>query len=179
MLRGMVRMDMERRLNANRTLSVTMSFLALVGWGAFVCAAGSSARTERQLRDELTQSTADQDQLRAERGRQQTAVKDLTQIQAKLVSTRGEFETLAQKREQVTAQIAAARQELIVLTKRHDERQVKVSEKESVRGAKPSAKPAQVAAPGKGQKASETSSAQVAKPPSKPARLAARTKHDA
>jgi len=95
------------------------------------------------------------------------------------VSTRGEFETLAQKREQVTAQIAAARQKLIVLTKRHDERQVKVSEKESVRGAKPSAKPAQVAAQGKGEKASETSGAQAAKPPSKPARLAARTKHDA
>src|SRR3954467_10198404 len=132
MLRGMVRMDLNRRRNANRALSATMSFLALIGWGAFAYAAGTSARAERQLRDELTQSAADQDQLRAERDRQQAAVEDLTQIQAKLVSTRGEFETLAQRREPVTAQIAAARQELIVLTKRHDERQVKVSEKESV-----------------------------------------------
>src|SRR3954464_2479206 len=107
MLRGMVRMDMERRLNANRTLSVTMSFLALVGWGAFVCAAGSSARTERQLRDELAQSKAAQEQLLAERNQQQLAAEDLAQIQAKLASSRGELESLAQKREQARAQVAA------------------------------------------------------------------------
>src|SRR3954471_15293934 len=31
---GMARMDLTRRLNAHRVLSLTVSFLALVGWGA-------------------------------------------------------------------------------------------------------------------------------------------------
>ena len=146
MLQGMARLDLTRRLNAHRTLSLTVSFLALVGWGAFAYAAGSSASAERQLRDELAQSTAAQDQLRAERDQHQAAVGDLTQIQAKLVSARGELEALAQKREQATSQVAAARQELVVLTKRRDEKQAKGSEKERVRAAKPTSKPAQLAA---------------------------------
>ena len=179
MLRGMAQMDLKQRLKANRALSVTMSFLALVGWGAFAYSAGSSASAERQLRAELAQSTAAQDQLRTDRDQHQAAVGHLAQIQAKLVSARGELETLAQKREQATSQVAAVRQELVVLTKSRDEKQVKVSEKASVRGAKPSSKPTQIATQGKGEKESEKSSAQVAKPPSKPARLAARTKHDA
>jgi Tfp pilus assembly protein PilO len=178
MLRGMAQMDLNRRLNANRTLSVTMSFLALVGWGAFAYAAGSSVSTERQLRNELTQSTATHDQLRAERKQQQAAVGDLAQIQAKLASAREDLDILAHEREQATAQVAAVRQDLVVLTKRRNEKQAKVSEKGSVRGAKPSSKPAQIAAQGKDEKASEKIGAQVAKPPSKPARLAARTKHD-
>src|SRR5215213_9716890 len=132
MLQGMARMDVIRRLNAHRTLSLTVSFLALVGWGAFAYAAGSSASAERQLHDDLAQSTAAQDQLRAEWGQQQAAVGDLTQIQAKLASARGELETLAQKREQAASQVAAARQELVVLTKRRDEKRAKVSEKGSV-----------------------------------------------
>ena len=53
MLRGMVRMDLNRRLNANRALSATMSFLALIGWGAFAYSAGSSARAQHQLREEV------------------------------------------------------------------------------------------------------------------------------
>ena len=179
MLRGMAQMDLRRRLNANRALSATMSFLALIGWGAFAYAAGSSVRAERQLRDELAQSKAAQEQLLVERNQQQVAAEDLAQIQAKLASSRGELDTLAQKREQARAQVAAAQQELTTLAKRLEDRRAKVSEKGSVRGAKPSSKPAQVAAQGKGEKASETSGAQPAKPPSKPARLAARTKHDA
>ena len=176
---GMARMDLTRRLNAHRALSLTVSFLALVGWGAFAYAAGSSASAERDLRAELAQSQAAQDQLRAERDQQLAKVGDLTRIQAKLASAQGELEILAHKREQATAQVAAARQDLVVLTKRRDEKQAKVSEKGSVRGAKPSNKPAQTAAQGKGEKASEKGDAQVAKPPSKPARLAAHTKHDA
>src|SRR5215212_667481 len=151
MRRGMARMDIKQRLKAHRTLSLILTFLALVGWGAFAYSAASAAIATHDLRAELAQSKAAQDQLRAERDQQQAAVGDLTQIQAKLVSARGELDTLAQKREQATAQVAAARQELIVLTKRRAERQAKVSEK---------------------------SSAQVAKPPSKPTRLAAQTKHD-
>src|SRR5215218_10677081 len=146
MLRGMAQMDLKQRLKANRALSVTMSFLALVGWGGFAYSAGSSSIATRDLRAELAQSTAAQDQLRAERDQHQAAVGDLTEIQAKLVSARGELETLAQKREQATSQVAAARQDLVVLTKRRDEKQVKVSEKGSVRGAKPSSKPARLAA---------------------------------
>src|SRR5215210_371509 len=179
MRRGMARIDMVRRLKAHRTLSLILTFLTLVGWGAFASSAGSAAIATHDLRAELAQSKAAQDQLRAERDQQQAAVGDLTEIQAKLASARGELEALAQKWEQATSQVAAARQELVVLTKRRDEKQVKVSEKGSVRGAKPSRKPAQIAAQGKGEKASEKSGAQVAKPPSKPARLAAQTKHDA
>jgi chromosome segregation ATPase len=146
MLRGMAQMDLKRRLTANRTLSVTMTFLALVGWGAFAYAAGSSVSTERQLRAELAQSTAAQDQLLAERNQQQAAVGDLGQLQAKLASAREDLETLAQKREQARAQIAAAHQELMVLTKRRDEKQAKVSETERARATKPVSKPAQLAA---------------------------------
>ena len=143
---GMARMDLTQRLKAHRVLSLTVSFLALIGWGAFAYSAGSSASAERHLRAELAQSVAAQDQLRAERDQQQASVGDLAQIQASLASARGELETLAQKRERATAQVAAVQQELMVLTKGRDEKQAKVSEKGSVRGAKPSSKPAQLAA---------------------------------
>ena len=152
MLRGIVRMDMARRLKANRALSATMSFLALVGWGAFAYAAGSAASTTRDLRAELAQVKASQDQLVAEHKQQQEAAGDLAQVQAKLASARGDLEALTRKREQATAQVAAAQQELTTLAKRLEDRRAKVSEK---------------------------GSAQAAKPPRKPARLAARTKHDA
>jgi chromosome segregation ATPase len=152
MREAMVRMDMARRLKANRVLSTTMSALALMGWGAFAYAAGTSARAERQLRDELAQSKAAQEQLLAERSQQQAAAGDLAQIQTKLASSRGELEALTRKREQATGQVAAAQQELTTLAKRLEHRRAKVSEK---------------------------GSAQAAKPPRKPARLAARTKHDA
>ena len=148
---GMVRMDLTRRLNAHRVLSLTVSFLALVGWGAFAYSAGSSASAERDLRAELAQSQAAQDQLRAERDQQQAAVGDLAQIQAKLASARGELDTLARKREQATAQVAAVQQELMVLTKRREERQAKGSEKGKVQAAKPSSKPARLAAQTKHQ----------------------------
>ena len=85
---GMVRMDLTRRLDAHRVLSLTVSFLALVGWGAFAYSVGSSASAERDLRAELAQSKAAQDQLQAERDQQQAAVGELTQVQAKLVSAR-------------------------------------------------------------------------------------------
>ena len=146
LLRGMVRMDMARRLNAHRVLSLALCFLALVGWGAFAYAAGSSASAERRFREELVHLKASQDQLLAERNQQQAAVGDLGQIKAKRASAREDLETLAQKREQARAQIAAAHQELMVLTKRRDEKQAKVSEKERTRAAKPVSKPAQLAA---------------------------------
>ena len=151
MLRGMAQMDLRRRLKANRALSATGSLLALIGWGAFAYSAGLSARTARDLRAELAQSKAAQEQLLAERTQQQAVGDDLAQIQAKLASARGEFETLARQREQATGQVAAAQQELATLTKRLENRRAKV----------------------------EKGSAQAAKPPRKPARLAARTKHDA
>src|SRR5215204_982712 len=142
---GLARMDLTRRLNAHRVLSLAVSFLALVGWGAFAYSAGSSASAERDLRAELAQSQAAQDQLRAERDQQKAAVGDLAQIQAKLASARGELDTLARKREQATAQVAAVQQELMVLTKRRDERQAKGSEKGKVQAAKRSSKPARLA----------------------------------
>jgi len=152
MLRGMVRMDLNRRLKANRALGATMSFLALMGWGVFAYSAGTSAKAEQQLRAELAQSKAAQDQLLAERNQQQQTAGDLTQMQAKLAATREDLETLARRREQARAQVAAAQQELSALAKQRQERQAKGSEK---------------------------GSAQAAKPPSRPARLAAQAKHDA
>src|SRR4051812_37486479 len=147
MLRGVAQRELKRRLTANRVLSATMSFLALIGWGGEVAySAGASARAERQVRDELAQSKAAQDQLLAERSQQQLAAGDLAQIQATLAAARGELETLAQRREQTTAQVTAAQQELTALAKRLEDRRAKVSEKGSVRGAKLSSKPARVAA---------------------------------
>src|SRR3954454_15028391 len=61
---GMARMDLTRRLDAHRVLSLTVSFLALVGWGAFAYSVGSSASAERDLRAELAQSKAAQDHFR-------------------------------------------------------------------------------------------------------------------
>src|SRR3954452_18669312 len=124
---GMVRMDLTRRLDAHRVLSLTVSFLALVGWGAFAYSVGSSASAERDLRAELAQSKAAQDQLQAERD-QQAAVGELTQVQAKLVSARDELDTLAQKRERASAQVAAVQQEMTLLTKRLETKRAKISE---------------------------------------------------
>ncbi len=151
MLRGLAQMDLKRRLSANRALSATMSSLALIGWGAFAYSAGASASTARDLRAELTQSKAAQDQLLAERNQQQAAAGELAQIQAKLASAQGELESLAQKRERATAQVAAVQQELMVLTKRREEKQAKVSGKERARAAKPVSKPARLAAQTKHQ----------------------------
>src|SRR5919112_1869267 len=95
---AMARLDLTRRLNAHRVLSLTVSFLALVGWGTFAYSAGSSASTERELRAELAQLQAVQDQLRTERDQQQAKVGDLAQIQAKLASAHDELESLAQNR---------------------------------------------------------------------------------
>ena len=112
----MVRMDLTWRLDAHRVLSLTVSFLALVGWGAFAYSVGSSASARRDLRAELAQSKAAQDQLQAERDQQQAAVGS-TQVRAKLVSARDELDTLAQKRERASAQVAAVQQEMTLLTK--------------------------------------------------------------
>src|SRR3954464_11542814 len=106
LLRGMVRMDMARRLNAYRVLSLALSSLALVGWGAFA-----------DLRAELAQLKASQDQLLAERTQQQEAVGDLIQLQAKLVSAREELAALAHRREQTAAHVATAQSDRTELTK--------------------------------------------------------------
>src|SRR3954463_15154647 len=151
MRQGMARMDIKQRLKAHRTLSLILAFLALVGWGAFAYSAGSSSIATRDLRAELAQSTAAPGQPRAGRDQHQAAVGDLAQIQAKLASARGELDALARKREQATAQVAAVQQELMVLTKRRDERQAKGSEKAKVQAAKPSGKPARLAAQTKHQ----------------------------
>ena len=87
LLRGMVRIDMARRLNAHRVFSLALCSLVLVGWGAFA-----------DLRAELAQLKASQEQLLAERKQQEEAVGDLTQLQAQIVSARSELEAMAQKR---------------------------------------------------------------------------------
>ena len=126
LLRGMVRMDMARRLNAYRVLSLALCSLALVGWGAFA-----------DLRAELAQLKASQDQLLAERTQQQEAVGDLIQLQAKLVSAREELAALAHRREQAAVQVAAVQQDRTGLTKWLEGRQAQVPRKGSVSGGQP------------------------------------------
>jgi hypothetical protein len=121
LLRGMVRMHMARRLRAYRMLSLALCSLALVGWGAFV-----------DLRAELAQLKASQDQLLAERIQQQEAGGDLIQLQAKLRSVREELAALAHRREQASAQVAAVQQDRTELTKWLEGRRAKVPQKGSV-----------------------------------------------
>ena len=123
---GMARMDLIRRLNAHRVLSLTVSFLALVGWGAFA-----------DLRAELAHLRASQDQLLAERKQQQEAVGELAQVQAQIASARDELQALDHKREQAKAQSAAVQQDRTELTKWLDGKRTKRSEKDSIRATKP------------------------------------------
>lgn len=64
---GAARMDMARRLNSHRVLSLVLCFLVLVGWGAFAYAAGYLASDMRDLRAELAQLKFGQDHLLVER----------------------------------------------------------------------------------------------------------------
>jgi uncharacterized phage infection (PIP) family protein YhgE len=121
LLRGMIRMHMARRLRAYRMLSLALCSLALVGWGAFA-----------DLRAELAQLKASQDQLLAERIQQQEAGGDLIQLQAKLMSVREELAALAHRREQASAQVAAVQQDRTELTKWLEGRRAKVPQKGSV-----------------------------------------------
>src|SRR3954471_2317446 len=118
---GMVRMDMARRPKVHRMLSLVLCSLALVGWGAFA-----------DLRAELAQLKASQDQLLAERIQQQEAGGDLIQLQAKLMSVREELAALAHRREQASAQVAAVQQDRTELTKWLDGRQAQVPQKGSI-----------------------------------------------
>ena len=111
MLRGMAQMDLKRRLNANRALSATMSFLALIGWGAFAYSAGASARATRHLRDELAHSKAVKINSWLS-GPAAAGARGLGPVQATLAAARGELETLARKREQAAAQVTTAQHEL-------------------------------------------------------------------
>ena len=138
LLSGMVRMDMARRLNAYRVLSLALCSLALVGWGAFA-----------DLRAELAQLKASQDQLLAERKQQQEAVGDLTQLQAQIASAHDELQALAQKREQAKAHAAAVQQDRTELTRWLEGRRAKGSEKGNGRTDKVSSKPARTAAQAK------------------------------
>ena len=137
MWEAMVRVDMARRLTAHRVLSPILCLLALVGWGAFAYAAGSSASTQRDLRAELADMKARQEQLLAERKHVQEAVGNLAQVQATLASARREprreHGTRARQREQATAQITTARHELASATKRLEGKQAKASETQRTR----------------------------------------------
>jgi len=143
----MTRMSVTRRLNAHRALSLTLSFLGLVGWGTFAYSAGSSEDPQRQLRQEVAQLTASQDQLLAERQQLQDTVGEAAELRAKLASAHAELRTLAEKREQAKVQVAAAQQELSSVTRALTEKRAKVSEASRVRVAERSSKPA----PGRGQ----------------------------
>ena len=144
---GIIKTSATRRINAHRALSLTLSFLALAGWGTFAYSAGSSEDTQRQLRQEVAQLTASQDQLLAERQQLQDTVGEAAELRAKLASAHAELRTLAEKREQAKVQVAAAQQELSSVTRALTEKRAKVSEASRVRVAERSSKPA----PGRGQ----------------------------
>jgi endonuclease/exonuclease/phosphatase family metal-dependent hydrolase len=120
LLRGMVRMDMARRLNAHRVLSLALCSLALVGWGAFA-----------ERRAELTQLKASQEQLLAERTQHQQAMGDLNQLQAKLVLAREELAALAHRRE-ATAHVAPVQPDRTELTKWLDGKRAKGPQKSTI-----------------------------------------------
>jgi cell division protein FtsB len=58
--------DSTRQMNLYRNLALALSFLALVGWGTAYFARASAA-VQHQLREEVAQLKASQDQLLAER----------------------------------------------------------------------------------------------------------------
>ena len=141
----MVRVEMARRLKAHRVLSSVLGLLTLAGWGALAYSAGTSASTARDLRAELAQLKASQDQLLAERKQQQEAVGDLAQIQSQIAFARDQLQALAQKREQAKVQAAAIQQDRTKLTKRLEGRRTNISEKGRARTAKVSSRPARMA----------------------------------
>ena len=149
MRRGMADADVTRRLRANRTFSIAMSALALIGLGAFVSSAGSSARVERDLRAEFIQLKASQDQLLSKHKELQERAGDLLELQAKLASVRNELETLARAREHALGQVAAARQDLAAVNKRLENRLAKVPETGRVRAAERTTGAARATAPTK------------------------------
>lgn len=59
------RVDLQRRLNAHRVLSLTVIFLSLIGGGIRILGR-SSLRVQRQLRDELALAKTAQEQPLAE-----------------------------------------------------------------------------------------------------------------
>ena len=60
-----------RQLSLYRNLGLAMAFLALVGWGTAYVAHTSAAAQQQQLREEVAQLKAAQDQLTAERDQAQ------------------------------------------------------------------------------------------------------------
>ena len=129
-----------RRLNAHRVFSLIVGFCALIGWSGLAYSTGTSATVQRELRAELAQLKASQEQLLAERHQQQAALDDLTQVQSKLAAARAELAALSQRREQVNTQVVAVRQELTVFAKRLADRRAKASKAHGVRLAEQSSK---------------------------------------
>src|SRR5215208_5159777 len=114
-----------RQVNLYRNLALALGFLALVGWGTAYFARASAA-VQHQLREEVAQLKASQDQLLAERKQQQDTFGEITErIRAKLASAHEELRTLAEKREQAKAQVAEVQQELTSITKRLEDRRAK------------------------------------------------------
>jgi Flp pilus assembly protein TadB len=78
----------QRAANTLRLVSPLMTFLALLGWGAFVYAAKTSMTVDHQLREELAQLKARQEQLVTERDQAQAQVavaqQELTALQRRL-----------------------------------------------------------------------------------------------
>ena len=82
-----------RQLNLYRNLGLAMTFLALMGWGTAYFARASAA-VQQQLREEVVQLKAAQDQLRAERDQTKT---QLAAAQQEVIGLTKRIEELQEK----------------------------------------------------------------------------------
>src|SRR3954454_2197630 len=85
--------DSTRQMNLYRNLALALSFLALMGWGTAYFARASAA-VQHQLREEVAQLKATQDQLTAERDQ---AKAQLVAAQQEVVGLTKRFEELQEK----------------------------------------------------------------------------------
>ena len=83
-----------RQLNLHRNLGLAMTFLALMGWGTAYFARASAA-VQHQLREEVAQLKATQDQLTAERDQ---AKAQLAAAQQEVIGLTKRLEELRRRR---------------------------------------------------------------------------------
>ena len=82
-----------RQLSLYRTLGLAMTFLALIGWGTAYFA-HASATVQQQLREEVSQLKAAQNQLTAERDQAQA---QLAAVQQEVIGLTKRIEELQEK----------------------------------------------------------------------------------
>ena len=92
-----------RQLSLYRNLGLAMAFLAVMGWGTAYLTHASAAAQQQQLREEMAQGKAAQDQLTAERDQAQA---QLAAAQQEVVGLTKRIEEL-QEKSSVTGSVPA------------------------------------------------------------------------